>query len=178
MAVYFGNTLEIINHGQYLVNCMSAISTLSFSIEVFGEYEPAVYAIIPRIDSALLTELITSFEGEQCFKPAGGYGGLVPEFFNYGPLDRYFMGQFEPGSPWEQLNGIYILGCDCGEVGCWPLVCRVRLDGNSVVWENFKQPDRLERDYSNFGPFKFNAQQYRDVVTDLQTQHSIQQHHS
>lgn len=54
------------------------------------------------------------------FDPVGGYGGLIPESFNFGTLDRYFLGDFEPNSYFAEIGGVYLLGCDCGEVGCWP----------------------------------------------------------
>jgi hypothetical protein len=171
---FFGLRLEHV----FRCDSMSIISTLSFLVDVSGEHEQATHTVVPKIDGTLLTELIASYEDEQRFEPVGGYGGLIVEYFNYGPLDLYFMGQFEQykkGNYWADLNGIYVLGCgDCGDVGCWPLFCRVRLDGDSVVWENFEQPHRLKRDYSNFGPFTFDFQQYHDTITDLQTQCKIQ----
>jgi hypothetical protein len=151
---------------------MSANASVSFSVEVLGEYKPVVYVVTPVVNGAPLTQLIKSFEDGQQFEPAGGYGGLVPQFFDYGPLDRYLMGDCEPDSYWARLGSIYVLGCDCGEVGCWPLLCRVTLDSDAVVWDRFKQPHRPERDYSQFGPFVFDAAQYRTAVRALQVQFS------
>jgi hypothetical protein len=42
------------------------------------------------------------------------------------------------------------------------------MDDNTVVWEAFKQEHRPERDYSQFGPFVFDAKHYRDAVAKLQ----------
>jgi len=147
---------------------MGGISTISFSVEALDGYKPAVYAVVPLVDGVPMTDLVAAFEESRPFDLVGCYGGLVPQFFKYGSLDQYFTGCFEPGSYWEQLRGIYVLGCDCGQVGCWPLFCRVRMGENTVAWEGFKQPHRPDRDYSNFGPFVFNAKQYRDAVAKLQ----------
>ena len=151
---------------------MNANASVSFSVEELSEDKPIVYAVTPVINGVPLTQLVASFESGQHFEPAGGYGGLVPQFFDYGPLDRYLMGDCEPDSHWANLDGIYVLGCDCGEVGCWPLLCRVTLDGEAVVWDQFKQPHRKERDYSEFGPFVFDAAQYRTAASDLQARFS------
>jgi hypothetical protein len=158
---------------------MTTTFKLSFSIEKISESsQPHVYGIIPKIDNILLTELISSYEGEQRFEPAGGYGGLVPMHFNYGPLDSYFKGQFEQQDYFAQLNGIYLLGCSCGEVGCWPLIGQVRLNAKHFVWENFRQPFRLQRDYSKFGPFIFDIQQYREAIEDMAKQYTALQRFS
>jgi hypothetical protein len=151
---------------------MKANASVSFSVEELVEYNPAVYSVTPAINGTPLTQLITAFESGQQFEPAGGYGGLVPQFFDYGPLDRYLVGDCAPGSYWDDLDGIYVLGCDCGEVGCWPLLCRVTVDVETVVWDGFKQPHRPERDYSRFGPFVFDAAQYRSAANQFQVRFS------
>jgi hypothetical protein len=147
---------------------MYDLATVSFSVETFDDNKTVSHAVIPNIDDKPVTELITVFEARQHFKPSGGYGALIPEYFKYGPLDRYFLGDFEPNSYWASKGCIYLLGCDCGEVGCWPLECRIRLDGDRLIWEEFKQPHRPERDYTGFGPFAFDTQRYRLAVTELQ----------
>ena len=72
-------------------------------------------------------------------------------------------------SVWQEMGGIYVLGCDCGEAGCWPLLCRVRLAGDTVIWDQFRQPHRPTRDYTQFGPFVFDAEQYRTAAMNIQT---------
>jgi hypothetical protein len=37
---------------------------------------------------------------------------------------------------------IALLGCDCGEVGCWPLESPVLVDDGPVTWRGFTQPFR------------------------------------
>jgi hypothetical protein len=65
------------------------------------------------------------------------------------------------------MNRVYLLGCQCGEVGCWPLLARIRAEDESVVWDSFEQPNRKDRNYSGFGPFVFDAEQYREAVAAL-----------
>ena len=92
--------------------------------------------------------------------PAGGYGGLVPAFFRYGPLDAYFLGQ-DQGNPDRRT---WLLGCDCGEVGCWPLAAHIDTDDDAVVWKEFAQPHRPTWNYSGFGPFTFERASYEAAV--------------
>ena len=61
----------------------------------------------------------------------------------------------------------WLLGCDCGEAGCWPLEDRIVRSDRQITWEQFKQPFRPERDYSSFGPFRFDIEQYRGSLAEL-----------
>jgi hypothetical protein len=150
-------------------DCMNVAASVSFSVEALPEPEASTYSVVPLINGTALIDMVAAFERDRHFEPAGGYGGLIPQFFDYGVLDRYFLGEFESGSYWAGLGCIYVLGCDCGEVGCWPLSCRVRVIADTVVWDQFRQPHRSERDYSQFGPFVFDAEQYSSAIKDLQT---------
>ena len=124
---------------------------------------------MPVVNGVSLAEMVTAFENDQHFEPAGGYGGLIPQWFEYGPLDRYFLGEFEENSHFAREGRMYLLGCgDCGEVGCWPLVSRIKAGPEFVVWDSFQQLHRSQRDYSKFGPFIFEAVQYRESVNALQ----------
>ena len=129
--------------------------------------------VMPMVDGAPLSELVSRFEELQHFEPAGGYGGLIPEWFHYGPIGRYLMGQIESDSMWTRMDGVYVLGCQCGEVGCWPLVCRIEADGDSIRWHRFRQPHRPDRDYGGFGPFVFHAEQYREAVAAVAARLSV-----
>jgi len=143
---------------------MNENARVSFSIQPFEE----VLAITPAVNGIPLTEMVLTFEREQRFDPAGGYGGLIPQWFKYGALDHYFLGEFEENSYFARMGGVYLLGCgSCGEVGCWPLTARIRTNAESVAWDSFQQEHRPKRDYSKFGPFVFEAQQYREAVAAL-----------
>ena len=139
---------------------------LSFVVQPFE----GTFSITPVVNGSLLSDMTLAFEQEQQFEPAGGYGGLIPTWFDYGPLQSYFLGDFKSGSYFEKMGSIYVLGCQCGEVGCWPLVCKVHRISGQIVWDSFQQPHRRERDYSQFGPFVFGEPQYRDAVADLERQ--------
>jgi hypothetical protein len=144
---------------------MAMTNHLSFAV---AENEDGATVITPRIDGMSLAELAADFERSHGMNdPAGGYAGLIPNSFNYGPLDQYFLGEAEAPIFAREPARLFVLGCKCGEVGCWPLVCRVAVDDRHVTWQSFEQPYRKGRDYSAFGPFMFDLVQYREALAGL-----------
>ena len=142
-------------------------ATASFLVGPLDDRHPGVLAVTPAVDGTPLTKLVAEFEKSQGFDPANGYAGIVPTWFNYGSLDRYLLGQSDGDGYWSKLGGVYLLGCECGEVGCWPLMCKISTSSEDVTWERFRQPHRAVRDYSDFGPFVFDLAQYRNALTEL-----------
>ncbi|MGO8176055.1 hypothetical protein ACC764_37185 [Rhizobium ruizarguesonis] len=139
-------------------------NVLSFKFE---KTDGDAVAILPCVDGVGLDQLVATFERTNGYRdPAGGYGGLIPSHYFFGPLPSYFLGQEEPVIGDEQ-GEIYVLSCECGEVGCWPLVAHVRLHEDKVVWDDFSQPHRPSRKYENFGPFVFERKQYEKAVEAL-----------
>lgn len=129
-----------------------------------GNDRGSVLVVVPLIDRVPLTELIDGFETAAAMQPAGdAYGGLVPEFYRFGPMQDHFLGRSataaRPKTP--------VLGCACGEWGCWPLMTRVTVTADLVVWDSFEQPHRKGRDYTAFGPFRFDRGQYDDALRAL-----------
>jgi hypothetical protein len=93
---------------------------------------------------------------------AGTYVGLVPGYIRI-DLTSQFLGA--PGtslSP-ESQEKTALLGCNCGEVGCSPLLARVTVDEDTVTWDEFEQPTRPDWDYDGFG-FTFSRQQYERAL--------------
>ncbi|MEV4896842.1 hypothetical protein AB0K48_46545 [Nonomuraea sp. NPDC055795] len=123
-----------------------------------------VHEIVPTIDGRALTDLIDRFEIDAGMQPAGGaYGGLIPAYYRYGSLDEHFLGKENPGLGSKTA----VLACECGEVGCWPLMTRITPTGNLVVWDGFAQPHRPARDYAAFGPFLFDRVRYDRALDAL-----------
>lgn len=142
---------------------MQEICSISFAVEALSDDEP-VPSVMPRVNGIRLANLVAEFERVRQYEPAGDYGGLVPAHFNFGPLDQYFLATIA-GSPSEEKR--WLLGCSCGEAGCWPLEARVVRAERQVSWQDFAQPFRRERDYSDFGPFRFDLDQYEQAVIEL-----------
>jgi hypothetical protein len=142
-------------------------NTLSFNVE---KRYPGGPALIPCIDGVPLPTLVQDFEAARGFHRAKlGYGGIIPAWFNYGPLHEYFLGRAKD-TFWN--DRVYLLGCICGEVGCWPLEAVIHEQGAHIVWSRFAQPHRPRQDYSGFGPFVLVGKRVLDELLDLFALHA------
>ncbi|MGX1774288.1 hypothetical protein ACWIGW_19395 [Nocardia brasiliensis] len=120
--------------------------------------------IMPCVDGVPLTDLIDRFELEAGMRPAGGaYGGLIPAYCRHLPLDEHFHGR----STMATGSRTPVLVCECGEWACWPLLAEIVVTDDLVIWNCAEQPGRRARDYSAFGPFRFDRKQYDDALRDL-----------
>ncbi|MFG2567168.1 hypothetical protein ACGFR6_17190 [Streptomyces sp. NPDC048567] len=64
---------------------------IRFDCQHRGDRGPLV--VVPHIDGAPLPELIDEYEIAAGMQPAGdAYGGLIPEFFRFGPMQDHFLG--------------------------------------------------------------------------------------
>jgi len=144
---------------------------LSFAVVPLSD-DNAVSSIVPLVDGTDLTRLIDEFEQAHGYEPAGGYAGLVPTHFDFGALDLYFMAAGTGSMSVD--NRRYLLGCECGELGCWPLQAHILTTDRYISWESFTQPFRPERDYSSFGPFRFDSEQYRQAVKEMAARFRVQ----
>ena len=117
-----GDTLEsLFRNDLYLTLPYERCRQISFSLEARDGNRAGTDVVRPVINGTPLTDLVAGFEREHNFEPAGGYGVLDLGYFNYGPLDRYFMGEYEPDSYWSELGVVgtlssrrHLLGVVCG----------------------------------------------------------------
>jgi len=87
-----------------------ATNSLSFVVDSLNPPEQIVRSATPVIDGRPLMDLVTEFETQRGHDPAGGYGGVVFDFGEFGPVDNYS----------GKADETFVLGCDCG-IGCWPV---------------------------------------------------------
>ena len=151
----------------------SVIRRIHFEIRPWGGHQArAARELLPYVDDVSLVDLVSGFEHTAGYDVAGGYAGIVLDHFNFGDLASYLTGQPD-SSYWAMTGAIALLGCDCADVGCWPLEGQVLTDDALVTWRGFAQPHRPARDYGSFGPFVFRRSQYehavRDAVRDANT---------
>ena len=92
---------------------------------------------------------------------AGAYGGLAP--FAAGSIHHY-LGR--PRATWFADGDTVLLGCDCGEWGCWPLTAKVVVMHASVRWSGFRTGHR-DWDLSGLGPFEFERVAYERALSAL-----------
>lgn len=124
-------------------------STIAFRL-VRNE-ELAADVVVPVIDGVPLTDGVHAFERER---------GMERRARSYDGVNRWFSHRsFAPVS-----HRAAVLGCTCGEVGCWPLVTEMVVTATEVTWTRFEQPHRLGRDYTGFGPFTFAREEYEAAL--------------
>ena len=130
---------------------------LAFDVEPFEE-DDSVFTVVPVVDGSRFTDLIHRFERDAGMETRdASYEGLIPAFYRFGTAAEHYLSD----------QRIPILGCECGEWGCWPLMGEVHADDHRVVWSEFEQPYRPDRDYSLFGPFSFNRSAYDEALREL-----------
>ena len=138
---------------------------LSLATHVEADVAGESLIIVPLVNERSLVELIHDFEQGQAFDPVGGYNGLIPDHFDFGDLSAYYLAAND--RQWPKPGHAWLLGCDCGEVGCWPLTARIEVADDVVTWTEFSQEHRPDRNYSDFGPFVFDRTQYESAVAHL-----------
>ncbi len=134
------------------------MAVIGFSVRSRADLGGAV-EVVPTIDGVELLDLIHGFEQQSGMETREkSYGGLIPSFYRFGPIAQHFF---------TNDHKVPLLGCECGEWGCWPLLATVEDRGDKVSWSSFEQPHRPERDYSGFGPFTFSRSPYVEALSGL-----------
>lgn len=98
--------------------------------------ENGAVSLVPEIEGITLTEIVARCEAGVDDGPVGGYGGIVPQHFRFGDLSKFYLGIED--KQWPAPGEVWLLGCECGEVRCWPLSARIaslmrRLCGRASV---------------------------------------------
>ncbi len=126
-----------------------------------------------RINGRPLPELVREVEeayasAEDRPGLAGSYEGLPAD--EVLPPSRHFLGEAE-AQHLSMEDRVHILGCDCGESGCWPLACRMSVEADRILWSDFCQPHRSSPrnpsiwSYEGLGPFAFAREQYEVALS-------------
>ncbi len=97
---------------------------------------------------------------------AGSYMGLRPEQLRSSP-ELHFKGSSDSHLYCGPHEKTVLLGCNCGEPGCWPLMARVEAHEDIVVWRDFEQPYRRNRwDHTGL-EFRFDRREYAAALAEL-----------
>ena len=108
-----------------------------------------------------LVDLVAAFERDFAGELAGAYEPL-PANDLVAP-SRHLLG--EPDGLYQYAEGrVALLGCECGESGCWPFVARIDVGDDRVTWRDFAQPHRPQWSYAGFGPFVFDRAAYEAAI--------------
>ncbi|MCF6378994.1 hypothetical protein L2K70_15360 [Nocardioides KLBMP 9356] len=115
---------------------------------------PADPSIEIRVNGRPLQEHAADIERDYDPSLAGSYAGLSPHVV--GSIHHY-LGR--PRASWFQDGDTVLLGCDCGEWGCWPLTAVVVVMRDTVRWSGFRTGHR-DWDLGDLGPFEFARHEY------------------
>ena len=141
------------------------MDTIRFEIGERGDpVEGTVDAVEIFVNGRNLVEIVR--EAERPFRAregrpyrASGYVGLSPEEI-FLP-SRRLLGEPTTLYDHDSADGkIAVLGCGCGEVGCWPFRVRIKLREDVVIWDGFEQPHRPAWRYDEMRPLVFDRRQY------------------
>lgn len=119
------------------------------------------------INGVNLIDTLTVFETkmvEQTNDSAmpGHYMGLDPQelYQNLMNPEKY---------SWDDKHRSLVLGCVCGDEGCWPMHVDVRKKRDHIIWTDFENRFRngefdIVWDYSEIGPFVFDRKAYEEQL--------------
>ena len=144
------------------------MDAIAFSTGQLEDFQEDVLDVI--VNGRLLADVMREIElpmAEADGKPstAGGYRGL-PRWPLKGRLHEHFLGSPDSHLHCGPHDKTVLLGCGCGEPGCWPLMARVTVTSELVQWDDFEQPHRRGRwGYGDLA-FRFDRQQYEAAVRE------------
>jgi hypothetical protein len=125
-----------------------------------------------RVDGRPLLDLIREIEA-----PIAAEAGQPDLAGTYGYLNavdvmapsRHLLGR--AARPLlEYGEKVSVLECECGCEGCWPLLVRITVIGDEVIWSDFQQPHRDNWVYPAGLRLVFDRRQYeRALVITTET---------
>lgn len=133
---------------------------------------PAEAEVVILVDGADLLDAVREVErpfarAEGHPDLAGGYAGMPAAVV--APPARLLLGEDE----WALDGRVSLFRCACGSEGCWPLMARIEVNGETVTWRDFQQPHRGPSSaaghwrHDALGPFVFARAQYEEALARL-----------
>ena len=98
------------------------------------------------VDGTPLAEMIAVVEAPSALAEghadlAGSYAGLAG-WACPSDLQRHLLGGLDPHLHAGPRDKSVLMGCECGEAGCWPLMASITANDEIVRWSKFEQPHR------------------------------------
>lgn len=121
--------------------------------------------VVPEIDGRSLLSILRDVEGPMSKEEgnptlAGAYEGLLRG--EIGSALKHYLGNGRKRFRSERKTAI--LGCNCGEPGCWPFLVSIVVDNKFVHWSEFEQPHRRNWNYDGLQPLVLDRHQYETAV--------------
>lgn len=142
------------------------MQTVEFAWDPVGPKRSEALRIL--IDGVSLAQVIGAIEkpyasAEGSPNLAGGYAGLARRALPP-DLTTHFLGGERShlfcGPPGKTV----LLGCECGEPACWPLMAHVHVADVQMTWTAFEQPHRRDRWLYEGTRFVFDSAQYEAAL--------------
>ena len=115
-----------------------------FAIELLPPNEWGARMALVRVDGRPLLDLIR--EVETPIATAAGQPQLAGAYDYLNSASVIFPSRHLLGEAADSLlaygDKVSVLECECGCPGCWPLLIRITVTDNMVVWSDFQQPHR------------------------------------
>ena len=123
-----------------------------------------VPAVVPHLEDVPLTDLLRRVELPSARREkqpdlAGSYTGLVDARVRW--PSRHYLGT--PVLTWFGDGDTVLLGCTCGEWGCWPFTAIVTVEPRTVTWSGYRNGHR-NWDYDDLRDLVFDRDQYERAV--------------
>jgi hypothetical protein len=132
-----------------------------------AESNPAAETVLIIVNGEPLESLARVVEmpyakAEGQLNLAGDYAPLT--LFDISADVNHFL--TKPVATWFEDGDAVLMGCPCGEWGCWPLSVKIEVNEATVVWSQFRNGHR-DWDLSSLGPFTFERTEYEVALQAL-----------
>jgi hypothetical protein len=137
-----------------------------FEIELMPPNEWGARMALIRIDGRPLLDLMAEMESP--IAAAAGQPDLAGKYGYLNSVDvihpsRHLLG--EAVRPLlEYGDKVSVLECECGCEGCWPLLVRITVAAEVVIWSDFQQPHRDNWKYPASLRLVFDRGQYERAL--------------
>ena len=123
-----------------------------------------VDAVVPYLGGVSLPDFLRRIERPSATRDgqpelAGNYLGLNAE--HVGWPSRHYLG--EPVLSWFGDGDTVLLGCVCGDWGCWPFTAVVTVEHDAVTWSSYRHGHR-DWDYTGLWDLVFDRTQYQEAL--------------
>ncbi len=140
-----------------------------FEIELTPANKWGARMALIRIDGRPLLEIIREIETPMA--AADGQPTLAGQYDYLNasdvlPPSRHFLGE-AASSLLAYGEKVSVLECTCGCEGCWPLLMRITVSSDSVVWNDPQQPHRNHWKYPHGWSLEFDRRQYEQALENL-----------
>jgi hypothetical protein len=118
-----------------------------------------------RVDGRPLLDIIREVESPLA---AAGEPDLAGKYDYLNAMDVLFPSRQLLGAAVRPLldygEKVSVLECECGCEGCWPLLMRITVTEDSVVWRDPQQPHRDNWHYPPGWHLAFDHRQYEESL--------------